>query len=382
MKPTKQPSHNGKNVEKVFQLFGGPSRLARLLALPTSTVGYWSQTGHIPTQHQPRILALAKAQNIPITAEDLIGVPVVPSRVGEKVHGPEIVRFRESPAPIPVATVEKGKFMKDLLELSEDQLVLCFIGVGSAFAKYNDQTSLLIVKNRKSILVDVGTTIPQALHRNGMDVTGFDYYHLTHAHSDHIGGLEEMLLKHRYILGKKAKIIITPRFQQTLWEHSLKGGSEVNELGLLKFSDLAETVEPSWVKNQPRETFQINVEGIHLTIFRTIHTPGDVQQWEKAFWSTGLVVDGKVLFSADTRFDPSLFTDIDLSRIDTIYHDCQLFSPGKVHATYDELNTLPDAIKAKMFLTHYGDTYDKFDPQKDGFAGFAKPFTPYCWVSE
>ncbi len=368
-------------VAHLFELFGGPSKLARHLDLPVSTVSYWGQVGRIPAQHQSRILALAKEKNLPVQAEDLITVDV-PNRVGAKVHGPDLGRFSIAPIGPSQPLVEKGRYMKELLDLSEDRLVLCFVGVGSAFAKLNDQTSLIIAKNRKTILVDIGTSIPQALYRHGMDVTGFDYYHITHAHADHIGGLEEMMLKHRYILGKKAKFIISPHFQQTLWEHSLKGGSEVNELGLLKFADMVDAVEPSWVKNQPRETYQINVDGIHLTIFRTIHTPGDVTQWEKAFWSTGLVVDGKVLFSADTRFDPTLFVDVDLSKIDTIYHDCQLFNPGKVHATYDELSTLPPAIKNKMYLTHYGDNFDKFDPQADGFKGFAKPFAPYVWSEE
>jgi ribonuclease BN (tRNA processing enzyme) len=375
MNTVKAPS---SPAAKVIQLFGGPSKLARHLSLPVSTVGYWHQSGHIPNQHQAAVLTLAKTKGVPISAGDLIE-SIPPTRVGPAVHGPAIHKFSVPPKLPPQPDVKPGKYLEELLKLSERRLVVCFVGTGSAFAKHNDQTSLIIAKDRKTILVDIGSTIPQALHRHGMDLTAFDYYHITHSHADHIGGLEELLLKSHYVIGKKPRMIITPTFQRTLWENSLKGGSGVNEHGLLKFTDLIDPIEPEWVKNQPREIYQVNVDGIHLTIFRTIHIPGNVTKWERAFWSTGLVIDGKVLFSGDTRFDPNLFTDIPLGRIDTIFHDCQLFSPGSVHASFDELKGLSADIRKRMYFTHYGDVFTKFDAVAEGFAGFTQPFTPYTW---
>jgi hypothetical protein len=181
------------------------------------------------------------------------------------------------------------------------------------------------------------------------------------------------------MLKRKLKLIITKEFEHTLWEHTLKGGSQINELGLLKFRDLVDPLEPTWVAGQKRQVHQINVDGIHLTIFNTIHTPGDVDNWQKAFWSTGLVIDGQILFTADTRFDPTIFTDLDLSKVEAIFHDCQLFCPGNVHAPYAELKALPEGVKDIMYLTHYGDNFETFTPENDGFAGFAKPFTPYTF---
>ena len=365
--------------ERIIQLFGGQSVLARRLEIPQSTVGHWAQTGTIPAKWQGKLLGLAKSLGLPLQAEDFVREEM-PQKIGRLGDiGPEVTPFSQTPLlPLPPRS-ERGVFMRELLAASESRMVFCFAGVGSAFAKLNDQTSLIIAKNRKTILVDLGTTIPLALHRNGIRPTDFDCYHFTHAHADHIGGVEELLLTYRYFLNRRAPVIITPSFQSTLWENSLKGGSQINEFGQLKFSDLIEPIEPQWVKNQPRETYQINFEGIHLTIFRTMHTPGDVSQWEKAFWSTGLLVDGQVLFSGDTRFDPALFTDLDLSHVESIFHDCQLFTPGNVHAPYEDLKGLPDKIKQRMYLTHYGDNFDKFDPETEGFAGFAKPFVMYGW---
>ena len=73
-----------------------------------------------------------------------------------------------------------------------------------------------------------------------------------------------------------------------------------------------------------------------------------------AFWSTGLIIDDQVFFSGDTRFDASLFNHLPVDLCEMSFHDVQLFNPGTVHASYDELKMLPDNIKKKMYLYHYG----------------------------
>jgi len=271
--------------------------------------------------------------------------------------------------------------LEQIKEASKGALVFCFVGVGSAFAKKNDQTSLIIAKDGKTILVDIGTTIPMALNRQGMKVFDFDYYFFTHSHADHVGGAEELLLMSRYVMKRKVPLIITEPYFGILWDQTLRGGCEHNEEPLLRFSDLVNPMKPIWVQSQPREAYRIVVDGIELLIFRTAHTPGNVKLWEEGFWSTGILVDRTVLFTGDTRFDPSLFVHLRVENgVRAIFHDCQLFSPGTVHASYDELNTrLRSDVKAITRLTHYGDTFEKFTPENDGFQGFAKPWEIYRW---
>jgi len=269
--------------------------------------------------------------------------------------------------------------LKSIQTASMSKLVLCFPGVGSAFAKKNAQTSLIIAKEGKTILVDCGTTIPTALAAAGVSPFDINYFHMTHSHADHVGGLEEVMLMHRYVAKKKPALIITPQYYDILWDKTLRGGAAHNEAGILKFGDLVDPISPHWVKSRPREMFHINVEGIDLVIFRTIHIPGGVDNWEEAFWSTGLLIDNKVLFTADTRFDPLLFEDMKFDP-ETMwcFHDCQLFSPGMVHASLEELQTLEPEVKKRIYLTHYGDTFDQFNVE-DEFAGFAKPWNIYTF---
>jgi ribonuclease BN (tRNA processing enzyme) len=266
-----------------------------------------------------------------------------------------------------------------LREESKKGLVFCFPGVGSAFSKKNDQTSLIIAKNGKTILIDVGTTIPRALSTRGISILDFDYYHITHSHADHMGGLEELLLMSRYVAKKKPRLIITEDYEHLLWEKSLKGGCEHNEADPLKFTDLINPIQPQPIRSDRREMYEIWVDDIHLLLFRTLHIPGEMVDWKSTFWSTGLLVDGEVLFTSDTRFDLAIFEDLPMGKVKTIFHDCQLFDPGVVHATYSELKTLPAEIRHKMWLIHYGDTADQFQPKNDGFAGFTEPWQMFRW---
>ena len=172
-------------------------------------------------------------------------------------------------------------------------------------------------------------------------------------------------------------MILTDAYRDILWERSLRGGCEHAVSGTLGFGDLAEFVVPEQTATEPREMYEVEVAGVKLTLLRTVHIPTEGDNSGSKFWSTGLLIDGWVLFTADTRFDPSLFEQLPMENIETIFHDCQLYEPGTVHAPYNDLKTLDEGLRSKMHLTHYGDTFGEFDPSADGFAGFTRPWAVY-----
>lgn len=284
----------------------------------------------------------------------------------------------------------KVEELKGKLSLKNSgELQVVFIGVGSAFAKKNKQNNFLIIKGDTHILVDFGAKGQDALlEATGLDLTDIEVLLPTHSHSDHIGGIEALALMNRYVGQKfmkksKLKMVITEEYQRILWEDSLKGGMERNEeldeKPRLYFTDYFDIIRPKWKTHQPRETFEVQVGDIHLELFRTKHIPEGCSSWEDSFVSYGMLIDGHVFISGDTRFDQDLI-DLYKNRASVMFHDVQLFEPENVHATLDSLRVLPPEVKEKMLLMHYGDNWEEHDVSD--FAGWAKAGMVYSWDKE
>ncbi len=266
---------------------------------------------------------------------------------------------------------------------TEKDLRLYFVGCGSAFAKTLNQNNLLISKGEDHLLVDCGNRCPQALHDAGVPITRIRNYLITHSHADHIGGLEEAQLTGRYVARQKPNMVITAAYEKILWQQSLRGGSELSEGKPLRFRDLWNIIRPVRLKGYPRETFAANVGGISVKMPRTLHFPDSATSWRDCAWSCAVIIDDRVLFTSDTRFDPDLIESFD-ARFDfeVIFHDCQLFTAG-VHASIDELCTLPERLRRKIILMHYGDNWQDYRQQakRAGFRGWAKEGHIYTFAT-
>jgi ribonuclease BN (tRNA processing enzyme) len=265
---------------------------------------------------------------------------------------------------------------------NEGQLSLTFIGSGSAFSKKYFQNNVLIVKGSSHLLVDCGTRTPEALARLGLSVTQVQNYLITHSHADHIGGLEEVMLVNRYGPRKKPNIYITEDYQKILWEYSLRGGASYNENRdgkTLDFEDFWNVTRPLKVQGADRELATTECGAISIAIFRTKHIPDSAPTWKESFTSYGVIIDGRILYTSDTRFDPEMLEYLDARfNFECIFHDCQLFTGG-VHASLDELATLPQSLKKRIHLMHY---QDSAETQADravelGFTGFVEQWKTY-----
>jgi L-ascorbate metabolism protein UlaG (beta-lactamase superfamily) len=262
---------------------------------------------------------------------------------------------------------------------NDGTLSLMTIGAGSAFARSLNQNNILLVKGDDHLMIDCGTRLSHTLHQYNLPIGQIKNFLITHSHADHVGGLEEVQLWGRYVTGQKPSMVINETYQKILWEQSLRGGSEMSEAIPLTFTDLWDCIRPTLLDDHARETWEANVGGLNVRMPRTMHYPDSARSWEDSFWSCGLIVDQRILFTSDTRFDPDLVCGLDaIYDFEVIFHDCQLFTGG-IHASLAELMTLPAAIRAKTILMHYGDNWRDFEDEalQAGFHSWAQQGTCY-----
>lgn len=272
-------------------------------------------------------------------------------------------------------------FVSNIELTNSGNLSLFFLGTGNAFTKTAFQTNLLIIKGQDHLLVDCGTLCSYAFENmyNGR-ITDIKNLLLTHPHADHIGGVEELALEGKYITKRLVNLVITDEFKECLWEESLKGGIQYSEEGVMTFDDYFNQIKPVRIQKKPFEMFETNVGSINIKLFRTRHVTTRKKSLKKSQISYGLIIDDRILFTADTQFNPSQLQFLldKYNKIEVIFHDCDVMGYSRgVHAAYDELVTLPKEIKEKMFLSHYSEAVSTIDALVDGFAGLAKHWVYY-----
>ena len=238
-----------------------------------------------------------------------------------------------------------------------------FLGTGAAFTMTNYHSNMLLEVNGERLLVDCGGDARFSLRDVGYGSADVDALYISHLHADHIGGIEWLALS-TYFNPQKARPVLyaNERLTDELWENSLKGG-----LGTLQ--NQITHLETYFETRPIGRNSGFEFAGMKLKTVQTVH----YMDGYEIVPSYGLIFptsdDRQVFLTTDTQFTPGqLGTFYESS--DIIFHDCETakFRSG-IHAHYDELKSLPEHLRAKMWLYHYQDG-DLPDCKADGFAGF------------
>lgn len=272
---------------------------------------------------------------------------------------------------------------------NDGELDLIFIGTGTAFSIEDGHTNFFIVKGEHHILVDFGSTGPTQLARiAGLSPVDVATFLPTHAHADHVGGLEALAIFNRYqgVLSgdrPKLRIILHETFRENLWEMTLRGGLGFNEPGMggeLELFDLYFDVVNAapMLDGRGCECWEVEDRGLRLRLIRTAHTQGKPAPDGTEFYTHALLIDDRIFFSGDTTFDPELLEE-HARDADLIIHDAGIVETP-LHPTIDQLRGLPAEMKQKMLLVHYPPAARDLDVSD--FLGFVEAGVRYRLTPE
>jgi ribonuclease BN (tRNA processing enzyme) len=244
---------------------------------------------------------------------------------------------------------------------------LLFLGSGSAHTLEhgNFQSNMLLVADSgRRLLIDCGSDIRWSLLQQGLGYKDVTDIYISHLHADHIGGLEHIGFQRKFDPScERPRLHLDASLAEPLWNHSLKGGMGLiaeGETNLSTFFDVRALAT--------LETFEW--EKIRLQTVPTTH----VSSADKKMVSHALSIEHqgrKTFITTDTQFRPEILQPY-YAAADLIFHDCEV-GPIRtgVHPHYDDLLSLPAAMRQKIWLYDY-QTLPQIDVTGDGFKGVVK----------
>jgi ribonuclease BN (tRNA processing enzyme) len=252
------------------------------------------------------------------------------------------------------------------------------IGCGTAFSKINFNSSFLLEESGQRFLIDCGYQIPAALDHHGIDIKTIDSIYISHAHADHVGGIESVAFQRYDWKGKPCHwshfgnnceapfLYANQKLMCDLWNKTLRGGLESLE-GL--DADLE-----TYFCTQPlpaNDTFWW--AGWKCSLIQQVH----IMTGSVISNTFGLMMEREghqtIYFTTDSQHCSPHQLEVFYRKADLIFQDCEVIGfdtttniskfMSNVHANYAQLagtfgcnsTVLPPEIKKKMWLTHYQD---------------------------
>jgi ribonuclease BN (tRNA processing enzyme) len=231
------------------------------------------------------------------------------------------------------------------------------LGVGEAFAKTLYQTNYRISPAEgEPFLLDFGHTAPRALHALGIDLRAAPRVLISHLHGDHIGGLEELGFSGYFHWGERPRLYLPEDLLGELWDHALSAAMTQRLTGSAGEGFQA-TLNTYFDVTALAGGRPFLLGSAEITPFPTPHVAGR-PSW--GFRIHDRATGKTALFTCDSCFEPAnleaLGADANL-----IFHDCQFAANGAhIHATLEELLTLPTMWQERILLVHYGDDWRRY----------------------
>ena len=237
------------------------------------------------------------------------------------------------------------------------------IGTHGAFTQTGFNTNYLVSFGKSGgtlsqFMFDCGTTAGvafQAIDKELLEIT--DVY-LSHLHLDHVGGLIQLGLR-RYSAGlERPRLYCCPDLASKLWPLFLKTFMQValSQQGNIEKFDLENFFELIELPNQTKKLeHPFLISGINCIPVEFSHP-----NYSETY---GLVIEERVLITSDTIFLPGVLESVaNRFPIEAIFHHCTFNSAlSKLHATVDELATLPEDLRELIILIHYDDHLPKVE---------------------
>jgi ribonuclease BN (tRNA processing enzyme) len=237
-------------------------------------------------------------------------------------------------------------------------LTLRFLGVGNAQAvELGSSSALLEAEGKPLLLIDCAVDTLQRFYQiyGGQDPSAL---FITHAHFDHIGGLEgwfyRLMAKHCLVPPRLyIPVKLLPILQSRIADYPnmlAEGGSNFwDAFQLIPVSDRF------WHNN------------LLFDVFPVRH-----HEYDTAF---GIALKGYFLYSGDTRPIPEILIRY-ASRGEVIFHDCSIEQGPSHTALADIRRAYRQEQWRRMIFYHYGSSADRLVIEGEGFHA-AQPGVPY-----
>ncbi|MHA2230942.1 MAG: MBL fold metallo-hydrolase [Candidatus Hodarchaeales archaeon] len=216
---------------------------------------------------------------------------------------------------------------------------IIFLGSGDAFsAGGRFYSSLLVIHDDTTFLVDIGPTTPLALRHAGISFEKIDHIFLTHTHGDHLAGLPFLFLEFQYRVARDSPITVVGASGISKYAEGIVSGMYAS----LAKENRRFVVEYQNIDDQPYNFASTTVLG-----FPMAHEP-----YSRAF---RFEFDGKTLaVTGDTEWNDNIATLADDA--DLLIIECSFFNsdiPG--HLSYKSLErNLLSINNRRTLLYHLG----------------------------